>query len=76
MKKEGYMKIYFCVFKKHHHRTGVQIGQSCCVIAAEDEEQAREKAYELCGSDVSAFHSIVEINPSKGFTYTVYKSVM
>ena len=70
------MKIYFCVFTQHHHRTGVQIGQTCCVVAAEDEEQAREKAYQLCGNDTSAFRCIEEINPSEGFRYTVYKSAI
>lgn len=70
------MKIYFCVFNQYHHRTGERIGQTCCVVAAEDEEQAREKAYELCGNDASAFHCIEEINLDEGFRYTVYKSSM
>ena len=70
------MKLFFCVFAQHHHRTGEPIGQTCCVVAAEDEEQAREKAYELCGNDASAFRFVEEINTSEGFRYTVYKSAM
>lgn len=70
------MKIYFCVFTQHHHRTGTQIGRTCCVVAAENKEQARDKAYKLCGNDASAFYNIEEINPYEGFTYTVYKSAM
>jgi len=46
------------------------------VVAAEDEEQARAKAYQLCGNDTSAFRCIEEINPSEGIRYTVYKSAM
>lgn len=70
------MKIYFCVYRQHHFRTGAEIGKTCCVIAAENEDEALEKAYGLCGSDSSTFHSIEEINPSEGYSYTVYKSAM
>lgn len=68
------MKLYFCVFTQHDIRTGRAIGKSCCVVEAESEETAREKAYEMCGGENSAFLFIDEIKPEKGFSYTVYKS--
>ena len=70
------MKTYFCVYTQHSHRTGEAIGRTCCVITAENEDIARDKAYEFCGSDSSAFYSIEEIDPIKGYSYTVYKSAM
>lgn len=70
------MKIYFCVFSQHDFRTGEVIGKSCCVVQARDEDEAKEKAYELCGSDNSAYCCAEEVKPNEGYVYTVYRKAM
>lgn len=70
------MNIYFCVFTQHEHRTGRTIGKSCCIIEAENEEQAREKAYAMCGGESSVFQFVEQIHPDQGFTFTFYKSMI
>lgn len=70
------MKLYFCVFTQHNHRTGAQIGKTCCVVGAESEKDAKEKAYALCGSENTAFCSVEEVDICKGYAYTVYGKAM
>lgn len=70
------MKIYFCVFAQHNYQTGAVIGKTCCVVNAETEDEAKEKAYALCGSDNTAFCSVEEVDIYKGYAYTVYGKAM
>lgn len=70
------MNIYFCVFTQHEHRTSRVIGKTCCVVQAESEDEARQKAYEKCGGESSAFQFVEKIDPQDGFIFTFYKSVM
>ena len=70
------MNIYFCVFTQHEHRTGRVIGKTCCIVQAESEDEAREKAYEKCGGECSALQFVQRIEPCDGFVFTFYKSMM
>lgn len=70
------MNIYFCVFTQHEHRTGRVIGKTCCIVQAESEDEAREKAYEKCGGECSALQFVQRIEPCAGFVFTFYKSMM
>ena len=42
---------------------------------AENEEEAREKAFAEVGNDSASFQFAEEIDPEKGFHFTVYKSM-
>ena len=68
--------IYFCVFTQHEHRIGRVIGKACCIVQAESEDEAREKAYEKCGGECSALQFVQRFEPCDGFVFTFYKSMM
>ena len=68
------MKFYFCVFTQYSHHTGEAIGKTCCVVEASDKEEAKTKAYGLCGNDNSALSSVEDFNPAEGYTHTIYRS--
>ncbi len=70
------MNIYFCVFTQHEHRTGRVIGKTCCIVQAENEDEAMEKAYEKCGGESSSFQFVQKIDLDHGFVFTFYKSMM
>lgn len=66
------MKTYFFMLDIENRR-GERIGKRVGVVFAENEEQAREKAWELGGCDTACKLRITEVD-EKGFNYTVYKS--
>lgn len=69
------MKLFFYVITQHQSRTGEPIGKTCGVLYAENEEEAREKVFAEVGNDSASFQFAEEIDPEKGFHFTVYKSM-
>ena len=59
---------------KAHRRTGEHIAKIVGVVQAGDEEEAKNKAWKLAGSDTSLGMIVQEINLTEGYTFTVYKS--
>jgi len=69
------MFIYFGVVKQHSVRTGELLGRSCCVVRANNEDEARKKIWAKCGHDNAAIDFVEEIGTvdlDNVYNYTVY----
>ena len=68
------MKPYYFTMTVCHHRTMEHLAVNTGIVQAESEEEARQKAWNLAGSDTCCGLQVQEIDPAKGFSYIVYKS--
>lgn len=68
------MKAYYFTLTQTQRRTGEPIGKTVGVVFAQNEDEARDKAWELAGSDTACGLEVFEADMEKGFKFTVYKS--
>lgn len=72
------MNTYFFTMKQSHSRTGAVLGIVTGVVIAENEEDARNKAWACVGSDSRYALEVDDITDrltqKGGFSFTVYKS--
>ena len=60
--------------KQVHHRTAEPMAKVVGVVTAENEDEAKDKAWKLAGNDCRALLSVEKIDAEEGYFYTVYKS--
>ncbi len=67
------MKPYYFTMTVCHHRTMEHLAVNTGIVQAESEEEARQRAWDLAGSNLCCGLKIFEVDLDKGFTYTIYK---
>ena len=69
------MKTYLFSMTLCHHRTFEPIGRSYGVVFGEDEEQARQIAWDNFGNDLACNLSLVEVPEGGSICRTVYRGM-
>lgn len=69
------MKVYMFGLSVCHRRTCEKISTTLGVVFADNEKDARDKAWAMCGSDLTCELWVREV-PEEGTSFTVYRGAL